>query len=136
VITDVLAVALTIMAEAGGEPYAGKVMVGETIAYNHIISGKSLAEVCLAKKKFSCWNWGYKILLKKLHKQKAFDQPEWKDCMKVARAIHAPAYKPISSVTHFLNPKLAPDTFKRWKKKMQLVAVVGNHVFFREKVNE
>ncbi len=122
---QILIVALTLMMEAGGEPYAGKIMVGEVIVNRAIHSGKPLDAVCLKPKAFSCWNKTARQRAKRLIGTLA-----WKDCVEIATAISQPGYVPVSPATHYFNPSKASPS---WAKKMELVAVVGHHQFYVEK---
>jgi len=121
--------AATICAEAGGEPFAGQVMVGETIANRAINSGKSIRDVCLAPKQFSCWNnrgaMGLKMQTMRKH-------PSWNDCLMIAEGICRPAYTPVSPATHYYAPKRCKKP--SWAKRMRLVAVFGNHRFYKERI--
>lgn len=58
-ISDRTFAALTIIAEAGGEPYLGKVAVGEVIrrrAKLKFLSDGTIIGTCFAGKQFSVWN--------------------------------------------------------------------------------
>jgi len=125
---DIHVAAATICAEAGGEPFAGQVMVGETIANRAINSGKSIRDVCLAPKQFSCWNNRGTM---ELRMQTMRKHPAWGDCLRIAESICQPGYKPMLPVTHFYAPKLCHPA---WAKRMLLVAVVGNHRFYVERI--
>jgi spore germination cell wall hydrolase CwlJ-like protein len=128
-ISDLDVIAATICAEAGGEPFAGKVMVGEVIANRSINSGTSPRAVCLAPKQFSCWNNRGTM---ELRMQTMRKHPAWADCLKIAESICWPGYKPVSPVTHYYAFKkiAAPD----WARRMEVVAVVGGHRFYKESV--
>ena len=124
---EVFIAAATICAEAGGEPYAGQVMVGETIANRAAQSCASVRDICLAPKQYSCWNNSGTM---KLRMQTMRKHPAWGDCLRIAESICRPGYTPVSSVTHFYAPKLCKPS---WAKRMLLVAVVGNHRFYMER---
>jgi len=126
--SDAFIAAATICAEAGGEPYAGQVMVGETIANRAIRSGASIRDVCLAPRQFSCWNNRGTM---ELRMQTMRKHPAWGDCLRIAESICQPGYKPMLPVTHFYAPKLCHPA---WAKRMLLVAVVGNHRFYVERI--
>lgn len=119
-------VAATICAEAGGEPWAGQVMVGEVIANRAINGGMSVRTVCLAPKQFSCWNNRGTM---EIRMQTMRRHPAWADCLRIAESICQKNYKPVSQVTHYFNPKKANP---KWARGMKLVAVVGKHRFYTE----
>ena len=100
-VTDINVLAATLVTECGGEPYAGIMMVGEVIANRARQSGKSLREVCLASKQFSCWN-NLDAMLKKMETMKT--HPAWDECLVVAAKISQPGYKTSSPATHYFNP--------------------------------
>jgi spore germination cell wall hydrolase CwlJ-like protein len=125
--TDIEIAASTICAEAGGEPFAGQVMVGETIANRAIQSGMSIRAVCLAPKQFSCWNNRGTMWLRMQTMRK---HPAWADCVKVAETICKQGYKPVSPVTHYYAFKKI--NMPAWAESMKLVSIVGGHYFLRE----
>ena len=127
--SDAFIAAATICAEAGGEPFAGQVMVGETIANRAINSGKSIRDVCLAPKQFSCWNNRGTM---ELRMQTMLTHPAWEDCLRIAESICQPAYTPVSPATHYYAPKRCKKP--SWAKRMRLVAVFGNHRFYKERI--
>ncbi len=117
-------VAATICAEAGDEPYAGKVAVGDVIATRAMKSNTSLRSVCLASKQFSCWN-NRETMEQRMQTMRK--HPAWEECVAITHKISQPGYKPLSPATHYFNPLLAnPD----WAPRMRLVAIVGKHRFF------
>lgn len=123
--TDIDIAAATICAEAGGEPWAGKVMVGEVIANRAIKSGMSIRSVCFAPRQFSCWNNRLNTI-RIIESMKR--SPAWADCVMVATSICQPGYTPVSPATHYFNPTLANP---KWAKVMELVSIVGNHRFYK-----
>lgn len=125
--TDIDIAAATICAEAGGEPWAGQVMVGEVIARRSLNSSMSIRDVCLAPKQFSCWNNRGTM---ELRMQTMRKHPAWADCLTIAESICQPGYKPVSPATHYyaFNKIKMPV----WAESMRLVAVVGGHYFMRE----
>ena len=125
--SEVFIAAATICAEAGGEPYAGQFMVGETIANRAIQSYASVRDICLAPKQYSCWNNRGTM---ELRMQTMRGHPAWKDCLQIAENICQLGYTPVSPVTHFYAPKRCKP---KWAKQMRLVAVVGNHRFYMER---
>ena len=126
--SDTFIAAATICAEAGGEPFAGQVLVGETIANRAQQSYASIRDICLAPRQYSCWNNRGTM---ELRMQTMRTQPAWNDCLMIAESICQPGYTPVSPVTHFFNPKLCKPL---WANRMRLVAVIGNHRFYVERI--
>ena len=123
--TEILIVALTLMLECRGEPFGGKVLIGEVIANRAHQSGTTPAKVCLATRQFSAWN---KTSLKKA--KRLIGTEGWEDCVIIATSISQPGYVPISPATHYYNPS---KTSPPWARKMRRVAVSGSHAFFAPK---
>jgi spore germination cell wall hydrolase CwlJ-like protein len=130
-LSDCLVVALTLLGEAGNEPYAGKIMVMETIWNRSQISGRTLREECLLKKQYSCWNNSESLWAKTADLGTMFS-PEWKDCVDIAKEAIRTGWKSTSSATHYYAPKLLAKPPK-WVKGMRLVAEVGEHKFYANK---
>lgn len=123
-ISDIDIATATICAEAGGEPWGGKVLVGEAIANRAAQYGGSIRAACLAPKAFSCWN-NLGTMFLRMQTMRA--HPSWNDCQDIAKIICQPDYKTSSPVTHYVNlSKCSPP----WAKRMKRVAVVGAHTFF------
>lgn len=122
--TDEIIIAATLFAEAGGEPWAGKIMVAEVMLNR--AKGRTLRQVCLEPRQFSCWNDRRSMLRNIPAMQKT---AAWADCLRLARTIMQPGYKVTSSATHYANLKLCSP---QWVKGMVLVGAVGAHTFFRE----
>lgn len=129
-LTEKQIVALTIMAEAEGESWFGKLMVADVIKNRSLKNCRSIREICLHPYQFSCWNTGLqkRRLVARLGKLK--NSQAWKDCKNLAEMICAPEYKTTTPATHYFNPAKANP---KWANSMQLVVVVGNHNFYREK---
>lgn len=125
-IIDLDFVARTIMAEAEGESYEGKVAVAAVI-YNRARDprwwGTTVIDVCLTAKQFSCWNdasvrrnkigeWG-------LH------QPIYRECMRAA--IEGVDRDPTNGAdSYFAHALVTP----RWARELTPL-VIGNHTFVR-----
>jgi N-acetylmuramoyl-L-alanine amidase len=130
-ISEIMIVALTLHAEAAGEPHAGKIMVAEVISNRAKDRRQPLKFVCLSKNQFSCWNGdkGKKLRrsLKSLEKQNSL---AWQDCKNIAKEICNPNYKPVSTAQYYYNPSLCSPP---WARSMQIVASVGQHLFLKMK---
>ena len=123
--SDSLIVAATICAEAGGEPYAGKMMVGEVIANRSIRSGFTPRQICLQPRQFSCWNNKGTMELKMQTMRK---HPAWNECVVIAGKISQPGYVPASPATHYYAPAKASPS---WASKLTQIKKIGNHIFGR-----
>jgi len=124
--SDVTVVAATICAEAGGEPFAGQVAVGNVIGNRARRSGATPRAVCLAPRQFSCWNNRGRMVLKM---QTMKTHPAWADCVRIAEDVCSPYFIPLSKATHYFNPSLCSPS---WARGMKLVTVIQNHRFYRE----
>ncbi len=131
-----LVVALTLMAEAEGEPWAGKVMVAETIVNFAHEKDITLKEACLWKNRYSCWN-GEKRQQKLVNRTAdgtLINSQAWKDCIEQAKTVCQGNYQPSSRVTRYFNPKkLSEEKVRKLRESLILVAVVANHEFYVEK---
>jgi spore germination cell wall hydrolase CwlJ-like protein len=116
--------AATICAEAGGEPHAGKVAVGDVIATRAMKSNTSLRTACLASKQFSCWNNRGTM---EQRMQTMRKHPAWDECVVIAHKISEPGYRPLSPATHYANLALCSPV---WAKTMKRIMVLGKHTFF------
>lgn len=127
--SELLVVVLTMWHEFGHEPYAGKVMGANVIANRAIHSSKTLKEVCLAPKQFSCWNnpKKHKDMFAITASTTTLTQ-NWKDCMFLAREICRKGYVPVTPAEFYFNPKLADPKWAH-SKDLMVVAHVGNHIF-------
>lgn len=84
-LTDLDFIARTIMAEAEGEPYEGKVAVAAVI-YNRVRDpgwwGTTVIDVCLTAKQFSAWNEA-SVRRNKIGEWD-LDSPIFRECLKAA----------------------------------------------------
>lgn len=117
-------VAATLILEAGGERNDhGMVAVYEVIQNRARIKKKSLMEICLARKQFSCWN-GTTDISKTIERAKK--HKKWNEALYVVdNAVDSNCTK---GATHYHSNKIAPPY---WTKQMTHVATVGNHIFYK-----
>lgn len=103
-------VAMTILGEAEGEPWAGKIMVAETIVNRARQSGHSLKYECLKANQFSCWNTPEKqrALINRANSYENNSQA-WRDCKEIARKVCQAGYQPL----HHCNPLLRAGAEER-----------------------
>ncbi len=125
-ITDLDYVARTIMGEAEGEEYEGKVAVGAVI-YNRARTpgwwGETVKDVCLTSYQFSAWNTNNP------RRNKAgewdLDDPVFRQCMRAA--VEAIDRDPTGGADHyFAHDIVSPD----WAEGIEAL-VIGNHTFIR-----
>lgn len=125
-VTDLDYVARTIMAEAEGESYAGKVAVAAVI-YNRARSprwwGTTVIDVCLTAKQFSCWN-DNNARRNKIGEWDLDDQV-FRACMRAALEGYG------SDPTGGADSYYAHDTVSPGWAEGLPATVIGNHTFVR-----
>ena len=111
-----------IVYEARGEPTKGQIAVA------HVILNRKqdprwpsrIIDVIHQPHQFS--------YLKDKHKQKPPSQGDWKRAANIAHAVITGAeYNPVGDATHYHATRVKP----KWARKLQPVAKIGNHVFYR-----
>lgn len=111
-----------IIFEARGEPDIGKAAVA------HVILNRksdprwknSIREVIHQPHQFS--------YLKDKHKQKPPTLEDWKKAEKIAHAVlHGYLPSPVQDATHYHATRVKP----KWAKKLEPVAKIGQHIFYR-----
>jgi len=131
-----LVVALTLLSEAEGEPWAGKMMVAETIVNFSREKNITLKEACLWKNRYSCWN-GEKQQQKLVNRTAdgtLINSQAWKDCIELAKTACQGNYQTSTRATRYFNPaKLSEEKVRKLRESLILVAVVANHEFYVEK---
>ena len=133
--------ALTLWAESRGEPLAGKIAVG-TVIMNRVDhrawDGKTIKEVCLWPKQFSCFNPDDAQRERMVDFAEdhlfCFDfSPALKDCHLIATGLLKGVIQPDKDI---LNSKCcqylttAAKAHCNWWKKMRFVKKIGNHEFY------
>jgi spore germination cell wall hydrolase CwlJ-like protein len=136
-LSECAAVAMTILGEAEGEPWAGKMMVTETFVNRATESGNSLKYECLKSGQYSCWNGEerQRKLINRAAELERINSQAWKDCKELAKSVCQPGYKTTTRATHYYAPARL-KTPPKWANKMKLVAVVAGHKFFCEVKNQ
>lgn len=129
-------VALTLYLECRGEPALGQIAVGCVIR-NRSRDKKhrwprSLDEVCLQEKQFSCWNFTTPA------KQQTivdWDDPVWDQLFRLALAFTQDLIPDITNgANHYLNPKVViaeAGKLPSWADSERVTMDVGNHRFYR-----
>jgi len=123
---------LTIKAEAGGEPFAGKVGVAEVIrnrAAHQYNSDGTIPGTVLKRWQFSCWNTDDQNRIRVAMS----DSEEFvvKDCAKAWQKALNGSNTVHGAVLYFNPGILARDP--EWVAACEQVAQIGNHRFFVEK---
>lgn len=129
--TEILA--KTIYGEARGESVAGQEAVANVILNRvkmNLIKpmwwGKSVTDVCLKPKQFSCWNQddpNYKILRGDLS-----DNPIYQICKRIAkRAIAGILKDNTNGATHYHTFNCHP----LWAQHIVPCAQIGHHLFYK-----
>ena len=111
-----------IIFESRGEPDIGKVAVAQVILNRKKDPrwGNSVTAVVHQPYQFS--------YLKDKHKQRPPTKHDWTTARKIAHAVITGAeYNPVGNATHYHATHVQP----KWAKKLQPVAKIGNHVFYR-----
>ncbi len=151
-LTDVEAVACTLMGEAVGDSKDGS-SVEERIAVGVVIrnrakvagyGGPTLKGVCLRPKQFSCWNegdpnrarllaYGQKLIERRGNLQ-ALDNSDayLVETYIIAVGIEQDGYLDrVHGANHYLTESLFTSAPPSWAKGRTPIAKVGSHVFFK-----
>jgi N-acetylmuramoyl-L-alanine amidase len=119
-LTDIECLARNIYHEARGEPLEGQLAVAQ-VTLNRVQSDKYQNTVCgvvYAHRQFSWTNSG----TKKIKNAKA-----WRAALDVSRAVLTQSVAlPKFAAMHFHTRQVRPT----WAKNKQIVAVIGNHIFY------
>lgn len=111
-----------IVYEARGEPDIGKVAVAQVIL-NRVKDSRwpnKIVDVIKQPHQFS--------YLKDKHKQSKPTADDWNIARKIAyNTIFGYINSPVGNATHYHAARIQP----KWAKKLQPVAKIGNHVFYR-----
>jgi N-acetylmuramoyl-L-alanine amidase len=126
--------ALTIYAEARGEPREGKIAVGSVILErvdHRDWDGKTIKEVCLWPYQFSCYlpNDPNRKMLKSIadNWDKELTNAILQDCLYIAQDLISGAIERYPKALDYFNPKIChPD----WANKMKFIMSIGNHDFY------
>lgn len=121
---------MTVAAEAGGEPMAGKVGVAETIRNRlrvHHLGAKTVADVVLAPLQFSCWNSHDPNRLRAA----VLDDTDQvtRECIEAWNMAKAGS-ETVRGALFYVNPALASP---KWIAAMREVARIHHHVFYLPK---
>lgn len=137
---DLTVMALTVWAEARGEPEVGQRAVAWVIRnrfenpgwWSEIAGGRdhTLAAVCFCPWQFSCWNkndpnrW-------RLEDPKTQLREDYVAIRKLCQSVlvEAPIHDPTAGADHYCTKSVVAKT--RWARRRTPVATIGHHQFFR-----
>jgi spore germination cell wall hydrolase CwlJ-like protein len=119
---ELLLLVLTIYLEAEGESFAGKQAVANVIYNRHIQNNKTITEVILKPKQFSCWNDSDYVLmrLRKIDKNKLIDS--FKASLLLKDDI-------TNIATHYTRVEIR----RKWMRRKTKTLILGNHKFMKRK---
>lgn len=121
---ELILLILTIYLEAEGECFIGKQAVGNVIYNRHLKSGKSVTEVILQPKQFSCWNniEYVKRRLSNIDKKAMIDS--FKAGLKLKDDI-------TNGATHYTRVEIN----RSWMRQKMETIVIGEHKFLKRNNN-
>lgn len=132
---DILVMASTILAEAGGEGHAGQLAVGSVIMERAVDKRwpDTPGEVCLQRAQFSCWS-DEKLRLHMLWPKKYATEDQWTSCFRAAIEAYfslKPAF--TGGANHYLNTETCEKAggLPSWFDKSKVTATFGRHTFLR-----
>jgi N-acetylmuramoyl-L-alanine amidase len=117
--TAELVIALTIWAEARGEPAVGRVAVASVIFNRAGGRVNRFSDYCRKPRQFSCWNDGG------LARIEPFGD-SWEHSLEIARKMLDGKFVPITKATHYHAASVSPY----WVKEFSFVRTIGNHKFY------
>ena len=133
---DILA--LTLHHEAAGEGRAGMVAVGQVIRHRAARRRQSVADVCLARRQFSCWapeggEANHRRLVEHANLIRLGQTPgAMRLAYDVARGILAGTEADeTGGADHYLTSALLASAPPAWARGQTPSAVIGAHTFFR-----
>lgn len=130
--TEIETLALTVWAEARGEPVAGQVGVTWVIrnrAARPRWWGRSISEVCLKPYQFSCWLPSDPQSLR-LKDPATKRLQSYKSVLAVVKDVLAGKHPdPTGGADHYCTKAVAATT--KWAKGATPIAVIGGHNFYR-----
>jgi N-acetylmuramoyl-L-alanine amidase len=129
---DIDILARTIMGEARGEPYEGKVAVGRCIVnrwrLKRWFAAATIQETAELPWQFSCWNLNDPNRAKIL--DASYDKPALRNCMRAAMdALDGKGPEWLPGCTHYHADYIAPPN---WAQGQAPAGKIGRHLFFKE----
>lgn len=119
---------LTVIQEAGAEPYEGQLAVAWVIANRARVSGTSISDTVLKPWQFSAWNTDSPT--RRMADADERDQ-RFAPCYQASCAAYFKlADDPSFAATHYLNPAVL-KRLPSWYDKDKITVTIGRHVFLR-----
>lgn len=122
----------TVLLEAAGEPFAGKLAVAHVIRNRMAQRGKTAFEICWAPYQFSAWLMPLKTIAEKLSNESLTTIA---DCNRAAkRAYDRSGTDPTLGATHYLNEALTiaqSGKLPSWVEQLQWTVKIGQHDFYK-----
>ena len=129
---DVLLFGRLIYGEARGQPVAERIAVAHVVRNRTLRPGwwgKSLKEVCLCRKQFSCFNQGDPNFPRLIDVK--LDDPIFLECAGISGIVAAGALPdPTDGATHYHSRDVVPY----WIQRMECVHQTKHFKFYRETV--
>lgn len=142
-LTDSEIMALTIWAESRGEPLAGKIAVG-TVILNRVEhrawDGKTVKEVCLWPRQFSCFNdydpqHGRIVKIASDFQSAMENDKRLADCYLIATGLLKNILRPDEDIVKSKCCQYLTTAAKdhcNWWQKMRFVKKIGAHEFYTD----
>jgi hypothetical protein len=144
-LSDEIALAVTMAGEARGEPVQGRIMVA-CIVRNRLAAGRwgdTVRAVCLAPAQFSCW-WHYggadnaratwalaRLAVEQFASVGRVADPLLRECVYLARGVLSGEIRDITrGATHYVTRELFRQRPPVWTSQARIVAEIGAHVCF------
>lgn len=119
---ELLLLTLTIFLEAEGESFKGKQAVANVIYNRHVTYNKSITEVILKPKQFSCWN-DTDYVITRLSK---IDKKALSDSFKASLLCKSDI---TGGATHYTRVNIK----RSWMKNKLITVIIDQHKFMRRK---
>lgn len=125
--TTLMCLALNVYKESRGEPFMGKTAVAHVTLNRSREKGKPVCEVVLERKQFSWTN--KEVRHGKLVKGAEPDlkSKAWRECV-LAAQVALKSRDHTKGATYYHEKHIRP----RWASSYKIVAVWGNHIFYRD----
>lgn len=140
--TDLIILALLVLAEAEGEPLSGKIMVARTVINRAIINQTSIQTEIWRPKQYSGMfghRWAKVMGYYRAGSLNATSKT-WQECLQAAQGAldkyeidtiltlnQTKAKRSAGRITHFVSTRLKVKP--PWFHRMQRVATIGHHIF-------
>ena len=130
---DKSVVTQTVLLEAAGEPYNGKLGVAFVIANRMKKRRQTAHQVCWAKWQFSCWLDPLERIAQKFANETGKTWVE--SALAAEMALMNSVIDPTMGATHYLNKAVTiqqAGKLPSWVDQLQWLVTIGNHDFYKE----